>query len=367
MPNEVQIQSEPMPQQVAQETKKAMGASDAANARKMRALRAELKARTIRGSDARLHGPLQPATIINFNPNALHAGGLLTERIPEFDFPGSKTRWMFERGGREHWGHYRTFTDAKYYLSTAGHEEHVDLGWAAQSLDARYMTPMEIVWHYWRMYSTEAGDAQRMGGVLIFDGDIHELDELRLKKSGGKIWVPQSFPIPETRGMIGFELRDASLEDELDKLVEMQVKYLDFRCQRAFEKANSKDEVERKNVTAVDRRWGTFGVEMGYLKEKQPWMNENANAGGTSQAIKTCPICRESTTDPDAVMCGKCQAPYDADCTVECVKRGYPVRESYIDALDPKSTQYEQVITLLRDQAQRRAQREALMKGNGKG
>ncbi len=358
MPNEVEIQSEPVRQETVAETRQAMGRSDAANQRAMRALRAELKARTMKGTDGRLHGPLQPSTIINFNPVELHVGGALDIHVVPFDFPASKTQYKFRRGGREHPGHYLTFNDAKYYLSPSGQEDHVDLGWAAPTLRANYISPMEIVWHFWRAYSTPNGDGQLMGGVLIFDGDIHELDETRLKKTGNKILVPEAYVIPDTDGQMGVRLRESDLYDELEKMVEMQVAYCNETAQKAYSLFNSQDQIERKNVTRPMRRWGNFGVEMGYFKEKQPWMNENADASGTADAVRICPVCRTSTTDPDAIMCGPCKAPYDQDCAVECVRKGYPIADSFLDTLD--TAHNAEVMKLLKLQADRRSERAKL-------
>jgi hypothetical protein len=355
MPTEVEIQAEPVAPAVAAEQRKAMGASDAANQRAMRALRAELKARTMKGTDGRWHGPLQPATIFNFNPECMAVGGALNMRIPSFNEPGSKTQWKFARGGRIHRAHYVTFSDAKYYLSPSGHEDHVELKWAAATLHPRYFSPAEIVWHFWRAYSTPTGDGVHCGGVLIIDGDIHELDEARLKKSGNKVLVPESYIIPDTEGQLGIRMREADLYEECDRLVSLQVNYCNEIGQKAYELFNSKDAVERKNVTKPMREWGLFGVDIGYFKEKQPWMNENADANASADAIKVCPVCRTSTTDPDAVMCGPCKAPYDQDSAVLAVERGYPIAPSFLDTLDEKH--HKQVMALLEAQAKRREAR----------
>lgn len=363
MPNEVELQPQPVEQTTVAERQQAMGRSDAANQRAMRALRAELKARTMRGTDGRLHGPLQPATILNFNPVELHVGGALNFRIPAFDYPGSKTQWEFHRGGRKHKAHYVTYNDAKYYLSPSGQEDHVDLGWAAPTLRANYISPMEIVWHFWREYSTPTGDGHMMGGVLIIDGDIHELDDTRLKKTGRKVLVPEAYVVPDTQGLMAVRVREGDLDDELNRLIEMQVNYCNESAQKAYELFNSKDETERKNVTKPMRRWGLFGVEIGYFKEKQPWMNENADAAGTAEAMKVCPVCRTSTVDPEAIMCGPCKAPYDQDCAVECVRKGYPIAESFLDTLDAQH--HGEVMKLMREQAARRDERAKLV-GGGK-
>jgi hypothetical protein len=105
------------------------------------------------------------------------------------------------------------------------------------------------------------------------------------------------------------------------------------------------------------RRWGKFGVEVGYLSEA-PWMMKLPNANATAAARKICPVCRENTTDPELLLCPSCKAPYNADCTVEAVKRGYPVAESFIDTLDEEH--YKEVMNQLRKQAERRQAREKL-------
>lgn len=365
MPSLTEIQPEPATQEQVNARAAILGQSDAANARAMSEYRSELKSITMKGEDERMHGPLQPATILNFNPVRLRVGGLIRTSIPAADEPGSKTTWQFERGGRVHKASYVTFSDAIYYLATTGHEEHADLGFAAQTMAPRHMSPMEIVHHFWRAYMTESGDAQRMGGVLIFDGTIHELAEHRLKKSGGKIWTIEAHPIPGARGRYVYRPQRVDLAEKLNAMIELQVNYLNQQIQRADEYAASKDPQMPKNITPPMRAWGLFGVEMGYVKERRPWMSEHSTADGNADAIRICPICRESTRDPEQVMCGPCKAPYNAECTVECVRRGYPIAESFIDALDEKSEAYAEVMKQLRRQAERRAERAALLAGKG--
>jgi len=355
-PKEIQVQPDPVTPDVAAQKQEAMGTADRANQRAMRHLRAELKDRTMKDQTGRIRGPLQPCTIMNFNPVPLHVGGQINMRIPSYSDPSSKTQWEFRRGGRLHRAHYVTLSDAKYYLSPGGSTDHPELTWAAASMVARYIPPMEIAWHFWRTYSTAQGDGEMTGGVLIFDGDIHELDEHRLKQNKNKIWVPEAYTIPETDGQLGVRLRESELYAELEKLIEMQVRFTNDISQKAYSLFNSKDDRERRNVTRPMRIWGIFGVEIGYFKEKQPWMNENADARGTFEAMKTCPVCRTSTTDPEALMCGACKVPYDAKCTVECVRRGWPVAESVLDVLP--DAEHKEVLKLLSQQAERRAARE---------
>lgn len=354
-PKATQIQAEPMPQAVATQQKEAIGAADRANQRAMRHLRAELKDRTMKDQTGRIRGPLQPCTIMNFNPVPLHVGGQINMRIPAFSEPGSKTQWEFKRGGRLHRAHYVTLGDAKYYLSPGGQMDHPELTWATPTMSARYIPPMEIAWHFWRAYSTAQGDGEMTGGVLIFDGDIHELDEHRLKQNKNKIWVPEAYTIPDTDGQLGVRLRETDLYEELEKLIANQVRFTNEISQKAYSLFNSKDEMERRNVTRPMRVWGLFGVEIGYFKEKQPWMNENADAGGTFEAMKVCPVCRTSTIDPEALMCGACKVPYDAKCAVECVRRGWPVAESVLDVLP--EAEHKEVMKLLTEQTARRQER----------
>lgn len=361
MPTDVEIQGEPLPKAIYDQRTTAEGESARRNRIAMVRARSELHSQTMLGTDGRMHGPLQPATIINFNPVSLFVGGQLKFRIPACNQPGSKTTWQFNRGGRTHVGSYVTFRDADYCMSTTGQNDRPDLGYASPTLDVRYLRPIEIAWHFWRQYSHEDGDAQKVGGVLIFDGDIHELDEDRLAKNGNVVWVPESYVIPETKGEIAFRLRKSHLYDELERLIDMQVEFCSGVCQRAHELFNAKDDISPKQITQVHRKWGVFAVEMGYLKERQKWMEERPNAMATAAALKTCPICRVTTTDNDKVMCGPCQAPYDEECLVECVKRGYPIAESYIDALDPNGDAYREVMEIKIEHANRREERMALL------
>lgn len=362
---ELTLQAEPVSTETAQKVQNAMGAANEANLTAMLALRAELEAQTMKGDDGRLHGPLQPCTIINLNPCWLKIGGGMKTNVPPYDWGGRsddegkplKNKKLFLRGGREHTGHVLTVSDAQTWLSPGGHTDHIDVGWAQPTLTPRYMSPDMICWHIWREYMTESGSAQLMGGVLIFDGDIHELDKARLDRSRGAVLVPEGYPIPHGKGRYGIRLVKRDFAEMLNTAIEQQKDYLNRVAQSAYERFNSKDEEKRNSITISDRRWGKFGVEVGYL-ESAPWMLELPNANATADARKICPVCREDTVDPALLLCPACKAPYNADCTVEAVKRGYPVAESFIDTLD--DAHHKEVMEHLSKQAARRREREKL-------
>lgn len=345
---------------VAQKVQSTLGAANEANAAAMSALNAELDARTMRGEDGRVYGPLAPCTIINLNPCWLRIGGGMKINVPPYDWQGKegKNKKVFERGGRQHVGHVLTIFRAETWLSPGGVTDYVDVGWAQPTLTPRYMTPAMACWHIWREYMTAAGSAQLMGGVLIFDGDIHELDRARLEKSKGTILVPEGFAIKNAKGRMEVKLQRRSFDELFNKVIEYQKDYLNRFSQRAFELFNSKDEEKRNQITEPMRRWGRFGVEVGYLKETVPWMMELPDAFGTAEAMKTCPVCRETSTEDGILLCPSCRAPYNAECTVQAVKAGYPVAESFIDALDDKH--YAEVTEHLKKQAERRREREKL-------
>src|SRR5208283_1157755 len=182
-----------------------------------------------------------------------------------------KNKRVFMRGGREHVGHVLTVNRAQTWLSTGGHTDNVDVGWAQPTLVPRYMPPGMICWHIWREYMTEAGSAQLMGGVLILDGDIHELDKQRLEKSKGAVLVPEGYPIPRGKGRYALRWNRRDFDELFDLCIVRQKDYLNRIAQTAFELFNSKDEEKRNAITEPMRRWGKFGVEVGYLEEA-PWM-----------------------------------------------------------------------------------------------
>jgi hypothetical protein len=357
MADPIVLQAEPVPEETAQKIQAAMGAANEANLTAMLAMRAELEAQTMRGEDGRLHGPLQPCTIINFNPCWLRIGGGMKVIVPPYDWQGKEgnSKKPFLRGGREHVGHVLTVASAEMWLSPGGHTEHIDVGWAQPTLSPRYMSPNMICWHIWRDYMTDGGSAQMMGGVMIFDGDIHELDRNRLEKSKNTVLVPEGYPIKNGKGRYAIRYNRRDYNDVLNELIEYQKNYLNRIAQTAFELFNSKEEEKRRGITEPMRRWGRFGVEMGYFKDTAPWMMEMPNASATADAQKTCPVCRETTVQPDILLCPSCRAPFNADCTVAAVKHGYPVAESFIDALD--DTHYKEVMEHLKKQAERRKER----------
>lgn len=357
MADELILQSEPVAPETAQKVQAAMGAANEANLTAMLALKAELDAQTMRGEDGRMHGPMQPCTIINLNPSRVTIGGGMKLSIPPYDWDGKegKNKKVFSRGGRMHVGHVVTDHLGQQWLSPGGHTEYLDVGWAQPTLTPRHMSPAMRCWHLWREYMTASGSAQLMGGVLIFDGDIHELDKARLEKNKGHILVPEGYPIPKGKGRYAIRYVRRDFSEVLNQAVELQKNFLNRFAQTAFELFNSKEEGARKQITEPMRRWGLFGVEVGYLKDTAPWMMELPDASASAEAMKSCPVCRETTTNAELLLCPKDGAPYNADCTVEAMKRGFPVAESFIDALD--EPHYKEVLETIRMQVARRAER----------
>jgi hypothetical protein len=359
--------SEPVSPEAVLKVQTALGAANKANQTAMLALHEQLKAETFRNEDGRLQGPMQPCTIINLNPCWLKIGGGMKVNVPPFDWGGiydenhklTRNKKLFMRGGREHIGHVLTVTEPEFWLSPGGHTEYVEIGWAQPSLTPRYMRPGMVCWHIWREHMTEAGSAPLMGGVLIFDGDVHELDKQRLEKSKGTVLVPEGHLIPGANGLLAMKLVRHDFGEMLNQTIELQKDYLNRISQKAYECFNSKDEEKRSAITEPMRRWGEFGVEVGYL-EKAPWMMRLPNANASAEARKICPVCRENTIDPEMLLCPSCKAPYNADCAVEAVKRGFPVAESFIDTLD--EAHYKEVMEHLLKQKERRQGREKLAK-----
>lgn len=364
------LQAEPVSPEVAQKVQAAMGAANEANAEAMRAMREQLRAETFRNEDGRLQGPMQPCTIINLNPCWLRIGGGMKVNVPPYDWGGIfdddhkllRSKKLFPRGGRDHIGHVLTVTEPECWLSTGGHQEHVEVGWAQPTLAPRYMRPGMVCWHIWREYMTQGGSAQLMGGVLIFDGDIHELDKQRLDKTKGTVLVPECYPIPKAKtGVLAMRLVRKDFFEVFNTCIELQKDYLNRISQTAYECFNSKDEEKRNAITEPMRRWGEFGVEVGYL-EKAPWMMRLPNANASAAARKICPVCRRSNTDEGVLECDICHVPYNAECTLAMMRLGHPVAESYIDALDDEH--YKEAMEIKRKQAARRQEREKLVKAS---
>ena len=80
--------AEPVSEEVVRKVQAAMGQANKSNQTAMLAMRAELKSQTMRGEDGRLHGPLQPCTIINLNPCWLKIGGGMKINVPPYDWGG---------------------------------------------------------------------------------------------------------------------------------------------------------------------------------------------------------------------------------------------------------------------------------------
>lgn len=296
----------------------------------------QMRFETRRMADGRIEGPLRPCTVVNFNPVALEIQGQIRLTIPR---PGTtkhhqvKLPWR----GREMVGHYcviasphiagvRADKEPVYYTSTVGHEQDSELPIDVPKREPRAYNPHSIGCEIWHHYNS--AEVKLMGGILMFDQDIHWLSRTSLEAHGNKIYVPERKLLPGS-WRYAYTLREADLDEELERIFEAQRAYCEVVIQNAHALFLTGDEVQRQMITNTDREWARFARHMGYLDNDPEWLTAKLSIAGEIKNLKVCPYCGAQQKRPDIHFCPQ-NHPYDAYATF---KAGLVVPEAYLEVL----------------------------------
>lgn len=286
----------------------------------------------------RITGPLRPCTVVNFNPVALVVEGQLRITVGK---PGSTEHHQIKMPyrGRSVLGHYCYLAspmtghrtpdkEPTYYTVTTGHEVDSILPIDVPTVAARVFTPHSIACELWSQYNSASH--KLMGGVLMFDQGPHALSKANLTKNGGRIQVPERLQM-EDEGLYTYQLREAYLEEELDRIFATQREYCDMILQQAHTLWAEQDVTSRKMVTDTHREWARFAVSMGYLPNLPEWVNAKLELGASVADLRTCSYCGSQQANASVYFCPKCNAPYDA---FKAFQAGRHVPEGYLMMLE---------------------------------
>lgn len=259
--------------------------------------------------DDHWEGPCAPATVVNLNPVPLRLQGELQRwMVPE---AGKGLPVNINFRGRKFTGSYMTISTPHLYPSHTGTHNDKQSGVDMPAVEYLYISPLGLAHQFWDHFVEGAADAQGMGGVLIFEGDIHTLDADRLEKSDGHVWVPKKDITLEGFGDVVYVSEKMKLSPIVERSVTTQRNYADFQVAEGHNYSTSQSEIIRNQLSNYHRTWHNFALGMGYIEKALPWASERLKDTPMNQAV-FCPDCRNRQTDPDQYFCTNCNSPFDA-------------------------------------------------------
>jgi len=281
--------------------------------------------------DLKNSGRLKPATVINFNPVSLLVDdGHVPWRIPSA-MDTAKKGLAVEYGGKRYQAAVFTVREPAFVPWIRDVRPPSDEGENPSSeYDAKFILPLELMDQYRLSYNDPVGQIQ-MGGVLVFEGDVHAFTKSKT------LHVPRFTTLPDrTRSYFSEEV---DLQKELAAVLAMQKAYCQHMIQQGDE--YNQDDAQRKNITPVHRLWARFAIDMGWKEVQPAWMN------ATLDSDEACQGCGKGKKRTDAWFC-ECGRPYNA---YAAFMAGENVAESFLFALKGKE---------LEDVLKELARREAL-------
>lgn len=268
----------------------------------------ELKKLTFKRAD-RWEGPCCPFTVVNLNPCPLTLAG----ELQRWTIPAAgkgNIAWVARRG-RKFIGSYMTIETPHIYGSHTGTVNDKQTGTDMPSVAYNYLPPAGLAHQFYDHFVEGATDAQGMGGLLIFEGDIHTLDPKRLDRNEGKIYIPKKEITLEGYGDVVYVVEEVRLVDFLDRMLLMQANYASAQINEGHGYANSNADEQRNQLSNYHRIWHNFALEHAYIEQALPWATERLKDSPKIQAVY-CPDCRTKQADPTQYFCRECNAPFDA-------------------------------------------------------
>lgn len=258
----------------------------------------------------RWEGPCAPCTLVNLNPVPLRLSGELQRwTVPASGNLGNQLNLKFR--GRSFLSNYVTFRTPHVWLAHTGTQNDTLAGVDTPSMEARHIPPLGLAHQFFSHYVEGASDAQYMGGILIFEGDIHTLDKKRMDASNRTLWVPKQDITLDGLGDVVYTVEGMTLDDCMSRALTQQRKYAEGRISEGHRYATSQSSIERNQLNNDHIVWHNWALEHGYIEKAYSWASEQLKDSPTTQAVY-CPDCRNRQADPDQYFCTNCNAPFDA-------------------------------------------------------
>jgi hypothetical protein len=297
-----------------------------------------LQHETRKAPDGRIIGPLQPCTIINFNPLRLVVQGQLRLTIEK---PGTTDHHQVNMPfmGRVYKGHYCYVASAMqgerkpdkeptYYTTTTGHEQDSILPIDVPTSEARVFSPHSIACELFNQYNSPS--MKLMGGILMFDQGPHMLSPDNLRKTEGRIYVPEREKLGDS-WQYSYSLRETTLEEELTRIFTTQREYMDIVLQQAHGFWSDQDPASRKMITDTHRDWARYAKDMNYLNSLPEWVTAKLDTATSMADLLPCPQCGTQQPNLSTWFCRTCNAPYNA---FKAFMAGKVVPQVYLELLE---------------------------------
>lgn len=229
--------------------------------------------------DLKQSGRLKPATVINFNPTRLGVDdGHVTWKVPGCSDIHKKSVKVLH-GNKSYTGAYMTVVEPAFVPWIRDVNKPADEGENPSAVyDPKFILPIELMDQYRIQYT----DSQfiLMGGVLVFEGDIHSF----ISKGGEvskTIRIPDFITLPDRKR--SYSSKESNTGKELAALFKTQKEYCERICQQAD--TFNQTEEDAKNICAPHRIWGQFALDMGWKSTAPEWMNPKLDS---EEACKGC-------------------------------------------------------------------------------
>lgn len=269
----------------------------------------KLQKQTFRRGD-RWEGPCAPCTLINLNPVDLKLFGELQRYTVPAAGQGLEVLNLSFKG-RTFPSSYITFRTAHVMLAHTGTQNDTLAGVDTPAMEARHIPPLGLAHQFYSHYVEGAPDAQYMGGILMFEGDIHTLDKKRLAASESRIWVPKQEITLDGMGDAVYTVESLLLSECMGRTLTTQRKYAEGRIAEGHRYATSQSSIERNQLNNDHITWHNWALNRGYIEKPYSWASEQLQDSPMIQAVY-CPDCRTRQENPQQYFCTSCNAPFDA-------------------------------------------------------
>jgi hypothetical protein len=301
--------------------------------------------------DGRITGPLAPATVLNLNPVALRLSGMLYHfMVPQAGF-SDDVFVRFKHKGRVYSGHYVTIHNAHIWTATTGVSTDTTLGIDTPSTEAKYIPPIGLAHQFYDHYVTGAQDAQRMGGILVLEGDKRALKRA-LESDQGYIYKPIARPLMDGQGGVVYRTERVSIWDEIEEQTQIQAEYCDAKIVEAHAWHVTNNIIQQNMISAEHRAWAHWAVKMGFLDKLPPWATKQLSKT-TLVEVVSCKDCGQVKPEGDAFICQGCGRPYDI---FQAFMNGVNVAPQYLEMLEGE--EFDQVAQALAERRKKRAKLE---------
>jgi len=293
-------------------------------------------------------GPCAPATIINLNPIPLQLYGQLQSYRMAAAGKGNLVNLLFR--GRTFVASYMTIRTPEVWLAHTGIE--LDPIADTPQMEPRYVSPVGLAYQFYSHYSIGASDAQGIGGILIFEGDIHVLSAAHLERNQRMVRVPFAEPSPDLHGEVIYSSVERSLEEYLGAELDRQRIYAEAIIAEGHSYGTSSDSEERKKLTNLHKIWHNYALDYGYIRKAHSWASQQLDRGPLKEVV-SCPDCGTEQQN-DEYFCRNCAAPFDAH---KAFMAGKPVASAYLAVYEEDSAEFKDILREL----ERRRRRMALL------